>query len=138
MKTILLFLCLLLPVYGLNEDRLLAAIAMKEGGHKTGHAGELGIYQMMPATVKDAGGYDKAAALRHLKWLEHQLWTNYMDVNVFNLALCWNAGFTNVRKAKSKVESYRYAVDVLSLYEGLGSDHHVRKLFHVHSGLPAK
>lgn len=101
----------------LDRNTFLEAVRMKENSTGRGKSGELGPYQMMPKTVKDAGGYDKVSAMFHLKWLERRMSQRGVDINVFNLALCWNAGFERATTGKAKEVSYQYAVDVLNLYE---------------------
>ena len=112
-----LFAMLFLPLYGVDETAILKAIAIREGGSQMGKAGELGAWQMMPATVLDADGYDRLAAGRHLHWLQRNLEKAGQNVSPFNIALCWNAGFTRATSGKAKDISYLYALEVTNIYD---------------------
>jgi hypothetical protein len=115
-KSILLFFVLATAALGADLERFLASIADKEGGPKRGAHGETGLYQMMPKTRIDAGGDDKAAALRHLRWIEKRFAEHGIADNVFNLALAWNAGWDRVRTGSSPEISYAYATAVERIY----------------------
>ena len=114
-----LFAMLFLPLYGVDETAILKAIAIREGGSQMGKAGELGAWQMMPATVLDAGGYDRLSAGRHLHWLQRNLEKAGQNVSPFNIALCWNAGFTRATSGKAKDISYLYALEVTNIYDDI-------------------
>lgn len=103
-------------LFAVDGPRMLEAIRIKENSTTMGKAGELGPYQMMPKTVRDAGGHDYRAAARHLSWLERNLKRAGVEPNPFNLALCWNAGLDRATSGGAKVMSYRYATDVDQLY----------------------
>jgi len=117
MKLKILFLILAVNVYGFDESALLKAIAIKEGGVRMGKAGEIGAWQMMPKTVRDAGGHDRSAALRHMHWLMRNLKRLGQAESPFNIALCWNAGFERATSGEAKLSSYAYAWDVLTIYQ---------------------
>jgi hypothetical protein len=102
-----------------NRSALLEAIRLRENSHTRGAAGELGPYQMVPKTVRDAGGYDRAAATRHLMWIERQLARKRVAVSAFNIALCWNAGLERATSGRAKESSYWYATDVERIYHSL-------------------
>lgn len=103
----------------LDHPAMLEAIRLKENTTKRGAAGELGPYQMMPKTVRDAGGYNKLSAAFHLRWLERQLKARGADPSPFNLALCWNAGLERATGGQAKEISYHYARDVERNYRRL-------------------
>ena len=114
-----LFAVLFLPLYGVDETAILKAIAIREASPEgaIGKRHELGIYQMMPATVLDAGGYDRLSAGRHLHWLQRNLEKAGHNVSPFNIALCWNAGLTRATSGKAKDISYIYALEVTNIYD---------------------
>lgn len=102
----------------LDDTRMLVAIEQREGYRgQPGASGELYRWQMMPATVADRGGYDEAAARRHLGWIKTQLGRARIDVLPFNVALVWNAGLTTVLQGRALIRHYRYADAVAALYD---------------------
>lgn len=103
---------------GIDERILLDAIAVREASPDgaIGKNQEQGVFQMMPKTVADSGGHDRAAALRHMRWLQANLRKLGLAVNPFNIALCWNAGLQRATTGAAKVVSYQYAMDVDRLY----------------------
>lgn len=106
----------------LDRPAALEAIRHKEGvtyPHRPSKHLELGYWQMVPATVKSAGGYDYAAALRHLNWLEIQFRRNNIDFNIFNIGLAWNGGLGNILSGTIPTISYHYAKDVDSIYHSI-------------------
>lgn len=117
----LLFLALLAahPLLGaLNRDVTIEAIGLVETGGvaKIGAHHERGVYQMTPPVCARVGGYDKAAALRWLDVICSDLARYGVDVNVFNVALCWNTGAYRATHGKAPVSSYQYAVRVSNVY----------------------
>jgi len=116
-KILFAFLLLVGQAFAIDRLAFLQCIAIQENSWgKAGKAGELGPYQMMPKTVRDAGGHDLVAALSHLEWLERSLKAKGVKVNAFNLALCWNAGLTRATTGKAKLFSYDYALHVDGRY----------------------
>lgn len=102
-----------------DDVLFLQAIRLKENSSKHGKAGEIGPYQMMPKTVRDAGGSDMLSAMFHLHWLKRNLKHRGVAVTVFNLAACWNAGLDRYTSGRAKPFSYQYAGDVECLFNAL-------------------
>jgi hypothetical protein len=119
MKSLLLTLAILTcsQLFALDRDVMLEAIRLKENSHgMVGKLGERGDWQLMPSTVKDCGGYDRAAAMKHLLWVEENLQRKGIDPSPYNCALVWNAGLKRVVSGKAPERAYLYARDAEALY----------------------
>ena len=106
-------------LFAFDREVLLTCIGQKETGNRdglVGKAGELGVYQMMPSTVRQWGGYQRKHAMNHLLWIESNLKKAGMEPSVYNIALSWNAGLRKVTHGQPKERHYLYARAVEGLY----------------------
>jgi hypothetical protein len=111
-----------LPAFAADIDdaRMLQAIATWENSAgRVGEAGERGIYQMHPLTVRDRGGWGEQHARAHLQWIKANLRRARVDVLPYNVALVWNAGLATVLSGRAKERHYTYARAVDALYDTL-------------------
>lgn len=98
----------------------LRAIAVVEDWRgRRGALGEIGPYQMLPATWARYHGTAEQRALQHHAWLCRELARRGVDPSPFNLALCWNAGIHASVCGQAPVSSYVYARRVVAVMEAM-------------------
>jgi hypothetical protein len=102
------------PLFGIDEARLLMAIAYVETGNNPaaiGHAGERGEVQMLPAMRRHYG-----TPLAMLRDLERQLPRAGMDgTSEYQVALAWHCGITRIRHRAITEADADYARRVVAL-----------------------
>lgn len=128
---LLLSLSAVLVSAEINKAEFLSAIAQVETGNRNnliGVAGERSAYQFMPLIWRYHSElpFEEASvnrieadkvAIRHLNYLIDKLRRMSKDVTVENLALCWNAGETKVRRNTLEPRHYKYAEKVVKIYQ---------------------
>lgn len=114
-----------------DSARFLSAISYVETRNRNeliGKAGERSAYQFMPIIWKFHSNlpFEIASinrqeadrvALAHFNYLASKLTKMGKDVTPYNLALCWNAGETRVRRNNLLDSHHRYARMVVEKYE---------------------
>lgn len=117
----------------LDVERLADAVRTREGYHgRPGALGEAGPWQIREMTWRQhmggkpfaaarQEGPARACALKHLGWLRDQLQARGVDGSAFNVAVAWNAGLEQYLSGRAPVRAYRYAADVVRLYDLLGA-----------------
>ena len=119
----------------INEEKILRCIAERESNNRywvPGAAGERSVYQIshvvwiryssMPfekASTKEGQVEAHRVAMAHLNHLIAFLRQNQVVVNVFYLALLWNAGETKWLNNSMSMKNYRYALEVEQIFDGL-------------------
>ncbi len=102
-----------------TDGAMLAGIARVEDWQgRRGAAGEIGPWQMLPATWAAYRGTARQRAETHLIKLRRDLARLGVDPSPFNLALCWNAGLTATVTGRAPEKSYDYARRVVASMEG--------------------
>ena len=124
-------LCLLLSTAAAAVDMprfLTATRAIENWNGHDGAAGELGPYQVLPATWRQhmgdlpaswarQEGWGRECARRHVEWLQERLQASRIDANAFNLALAYNAGIGAVKRGQAPVVAYQHADRVRNFYD---------------------
>lgn len=116
----------------IDVGRFLDAVRqVEEWNGRDGRAGERGPWQITAAvwSMHMPGisfaqarqeGPARACAVKHVAWLRSRLRAQRHGVgvadNAFNLALCWNAGFSRTITGRAPLDSYDYARRVQNLY----------------------
>lgn len=133
-KTTLLFILFAATLSAApDEERTLHAIAQREDVQdytQVGSAGERGIYHMMSdtwyrysdlpfeiASTKDGQKEAHRVAVCHLRHLETCLQRRGSGVNVYSLAVLWNAGETRWNHHRLLERQREYGRAVANLYD---------------------
>ena len=130
-RAAIIFLALALSAHAadIDVDRFVEAIRQVENYRgRDGRAGERGPWQItaavwsmqMRGTPFAEARHEwpaNACALKQVAFLRAELLARGVDDNAFNLALCWNAGFTAATAGRAPVLAYDYARRVVALLE---------------------